>query len=159
MGAVTTMSPDKPLALGGILKVAIPSVLITLLVVLAWTKFGAFKQSAPAPAAAGSTQTTPARAANTASTQEQNHGVRATLKPEGFDPGSATCAAGQVQLVVENVSGTTSLTLRLARANGEVIGDYQLDRYLLKQEVNLQAGAYTLKELNHSSWVLQITAQ
>jgi len=130
--------------------------MIIVLIVIAWNKFGPFKRPLPASA---SSQTTTNAAANTALVQQQNEGLRSTLKPEGFSPASVTCAAGQVQLVVENVSGTAPLTLRLARANGEVIGEYQLDRYLLKQEVNLQAGAYTLKEVNHSAWVLQISAQ
>jgi len=151
MRAAATINFAKPLDLGRTLKLAIPSLVIIILIVIGWSKFGPFKR--PLPATASQT------AAKNASVPQQTEGVRSTLKPEGFNPASATCTAGQVQLVVENVSGTAPLTLRLTRANGEAIGEYQLDRYLLKQTVNLQAGAYTLKEVNHSAWVLQITAQ
>jgi hypothetical protein len=152
MEAVASMALAKSPTVSGILKVTIPSLLIGFLILMGWSKFGPFKRPLPAVVAS---QT----AANNAPVRQEANSARSTLKPEGFTPASATCAAGQVELVVENVSGTAPLTLRLARANGEVIGEYQLERYLLKQEVNLTAGAYTLKEVNHSAWVLQITAQ
>jgi hypothetical protein len=156
MEVAAGISLAKSPTLGGVAKVMIPSLMIILLILIGWSKFGPLKRPLPAT---GPSQAPSIAAGNTPWMQQQTEGVRSTLKSDGFTPSSATCAAGQVQLIVENVSGTAPLTLRLARANGEVVGEYQLEKYFLKQDVNLPPGAYTLKEVNHSAWVLQISVQ
>lgn len=95
-----------------------------------------------------------------ASTQNQTPAISATLTANGFTPAHATCSPGKVRLVISNQS-SGNLVLRLSRSDGQPMTEFGVSSATgdLRQEVSLDAGEYTLKERNHSAWVLQITAQ
>jgi hypothetical protein len=99
---------------------------------------------------------------NTASAQQEDlQKVTVMLETDGFSPASMTRAAGSFLLVIDNRSGADSLSLQLRHDGKGKVLEYSVPAGAqnFSQEIVLEPGEYTLKEVNHPAWLFHITAQ
>jgi hypothetical protein len=81
------------------------------------------------------------------------------LSTAGFDPASATHAAGRFAIMVSNQNVAGQYTLQLKDSNGAVVNEITVQQGSPGWSVDLPVGHYTLTESSHSQWVCSITIQ
>lgn len=101
-------------------------------------------------------------AAEAVAIPQQPQKVTVTLLEDGFNPPSITRSAGTFLLAVDNRSRVLDLSFHLLRdgKQGRVLEFRAPDAGQgLSQAIHLEAGEYTLREVNHPAWLFHITAQ
>src|SRR5262249_31100992 len=103
---------------------------------------------------AAAAQQTPAAAA----TPEPLGQLLITIRPTGFDPPEIVHAKGKFLLSVDNRSGLQVVDLALDSEQGNRLNAKRVPRENLdwREIVDLNPGAYLLKEANHPNWVCRI---
>jgi hypothetical protein len=93
--------------------------------------------------------------------QQQLETITITLTQDGFTPASATHATGRFLLSINNQSGSGQLILQLIRGNGDHVLEIGVPngQQVFTQELDLAAGSYTLKEMNHPAWTFHLDVQ
>jgi hypothetical protein len=84
--------------------------------------------------------------------------VLLTLRSEGFDPAEMQLPEGEYLLIVRNRTGLDEVDVRLAREDGQHLGQSKV-RSRQKdwtQRLKLTPGTYLLTEINHPDWTLRV---
>jgi len=106
---------------------------------------------------------TPIASSAATASQETPDQLLVKLRSSGFEQSEVSHADGQFVLVVEVGKDfrNEEIALELKRADGSVIAEMSVPAGMpvQSQEVNLQAGQYTLSVINHAAWVCTITVQ
>jgi hypothetical protein len=95
----------------------------------------------------------------TVTNKQRIQGEIVGITSHGFEPAQITRPAGAFLLVVDNNSNLPAVTLLLNTNVGFPLRNVlvQREQKLWSDIVDLPAGTYTLRELNHPTWVCQIT--
>lgn len=93
---------------------------------------------------------------------QQPQKVTVTLMEDGFNPPSITRPAGTFLLAIDNRSGVGELSFHLLHdgRQGRTL-EFRVPPAAqgFSQPINVEAGEYTLKEVNHPAWLFHITVQ
>jgi len=85
--------------------------------------------------------------------------VRIELASNGFTPSEVQHAPGTFALAVENNTLPGEYTLRLRAEDGTLLNELQVQKGSSAWTVSLQAGRYTLTEVNHTQWLCRLVIQ
>jgi hypothetical protein len=95
--------------------------------------------------------------------QEQVEQQLVKLRSSGFVDSEVSRAGGQFALVIEVGKDfrDEEITVQVKRADGSVVAEVQIAAGIpvQSQDLNLQAGQYTLEVVNHTQWVCHLNVQ